>query len=219
MATKNGGPSITGLTVEYSRLQNTAEGKVFNVNWFTNVTIRNNEIIGGEDWHFMNGELDGFLSEDNYYHEVVGSASSHSDGFQIAEFEQTSGTITMRGNWFEKDNDVVSPTDLLFATGSDSSNQTTIVWENNLMYHWGRSTLQCYNSNACHILNNVYAQEFKDTWFPADSGRKAALFQSKNVGTSSYHCNRYEDGTFVPLSRISQPGGLDFVIAGCPSLP
>jgi len=211
---KTSGPAYNNLVVEYSRIENTTDGKVFNVNFFTNVTIRNNEVIGGQDWHFMNSELDGFLSENNYYHTVVGSSGSHSDGYQIGEFNVTSGTLTMRGNYYDVDNESIGKTDLLFSTGSESTNSTTIIWENNFMFPHGARTLRCYDSDACIIRNNVYSQEF-ESWFPAASSRSAAQFQPKNEAASAYECNRYEDGSLIEQQWIN--GSVTHVTTGCPS--
>ena len=216
-------PIINNVKVEYSQINCTTEGKLISVRQATNVTVRNNEGKGCLDFHFMQRELDGFLSENNYYHSVTDSAGGHTDGYQIGSgggrpYPVTTGTLTIRGNYFDKNNSFTSPTDLLFGAGSPSTNQTTVIMENNYFKVWGTYTLRCYDPDSCIIRNNVYAQEFKTGLRGDGNPKRAAQFTDHNAANSTYQCNRYEDGDFIEQQYITNTTPeVTHVTAGCPS--
>jgi hypothetical protein len=197
----------------------------------TNCTIRNNEITGGYDFHYLEGGLDGFLSENNYYHDlnVDPNSGKHADGFQIGEANLTTGQMTIRGNYFDPNN-AISKTALLFSAGSDSYNNTDILWENNFIPIWGAYTLWCSNSASCIMRYNVYRQDFKTKLGNRTSGTGresdgypncAGTFSPANESSSVYRCNRYEDGDFIENQWVCIQGGAKKThdISGCPSYP
>jgi hypothetical protein len=192
-----------------------------------NWTIRNSEITGGYDFHYIEGGLDGFLVENNYYHDLSADPASgvHADGFQISEANHTTGQMTIRGNYFDPNNGI-SKTALLFATGTPSTNNTNILWENNFIPIWGAYTLWCGDSDSCVMRYNVYRQDFKTKLGQRTQGTgqesdgypaRAANFSPANAAASVYRCNRYEDGDFIENQWIG--GGVTHDISGCPSYP
>ncbi len=208
-------PDIDNLVIEYSTIDSNGGGKIFNINNATNVTIRNNEVSGGQDWNFINRSVDGFLSENNYFHTVIGDAGSHVDGYQLGEFGVTTGTLTIRGNYFVVDNAAIGKTDLLNSSGDSISNQSIVVMENNFITPFGYYTLRCHDSEACHIRNNVYAQEFK-TAFSGDPDISRAAIFTDAAPLSTHRCNRYEDGDFMEQQYVI---GVTHDITSCPSYP
>ena len=90
------------------------------------------------------------------------------------------------------------------------------------MAPFGSLTLRCwgYGGGGCIIRNNVYSNVFKTVWDGTYLGAnitRAASFQVEVEATSTYACNRYEDGTFIEQQRIS--GDVTHVTTGCPSYP
>jgi hypothetical protein len=195
-----------------------------------NWTIRNSEITGGYDFHYIEGDLDGFLVENNYYHDLSADPASgvHADGFQISEANHTTGQMTIRGNYFDPHNPVAK-TALLFSTG-DSFNQTDILWESNFIPIWGAYTIWCSESDSCTARYNVYRQDFKTKLGnrTTKTGREsdgypncAYRVSSANAPFTTYRCNRYEDGDFIENQWVCVEGGgtLTHDVSGCPSYP
>jgi pectate lyase len=203
---------INNVTIEYSKLEVTGGGKVVRINHANNVTVRNNEILGGQDFFWMDFGSDWWI-ENNYMHSMTGDSGSHADGFQWGGANR-GGDVYIRGNWVEKGNDETTGNDLVFLTGIQ-----TLHIENNYFTPWGWRTLRCTGiaGASCLIKNNIYAQVFKDTYFPEGSGRDAVLFTSDTAPVSTFECNRYEDGTFITQDRVN--GDVTHVITGCPSYP
>jgi len=234
------GGDASGFTVEYSRIeQRNADGKLFgsfssgpsNMGNHRNWTIKNSELIGGYDWHYIEGDLDGFLVENNYYHDLSADPASgvHADGFQISEANHTTGQMTIRGNYFDPNNSV-GKTALLFSTGNDSINQTHILWESNFIPIWGAYTIWCADSDFCIARYNVYRQDFRTklgnrttrSGGESDSYPNCAyLVELENAPFTTYRCNRYEDGDFIENQWVCVEGGgkLTHDVSGCPSYP
>jgi hypothetical protein len=223
------GQDCSGLTVEYSRLgaldsdvkifrtESVAGGPLQN---YTNMTIRNNEISGGHDWFFADGDIDGLVIENNWMHTTAAAGGRHADGFQIGEFPEfgdTRGTLIFRGNYFEKDTDFEAMNALIFMTGSQAGNNTTVYFESNHVGEWGWSTLWCGDSDACIFRYNVWEQAMK-TALPAPGLPSHAIWfddGGANWGPpSEVTCERYEDGTFLENAYIR---GADNTTTGCPS--
>ena len=111
---------------------------MFNVNNATNVVIRNNEIIGGQDFYFHERRA-GWL----YLRKQLSPYSSRKPGLPMQTairsetFGTTTGTLTMRGNYYDVDNDIIGKTDLLFSSGDPYTNLTTVIMENNFLFPHG----------------------------------------------------------------------------------
>jgi hypothetical protein len=232
-----GGSAATGLTIEYSHVNYQNDGKVFEA-WngsgngdYRTMTIRNNDIEGGHDFFYIEGRFDGLLVENNVMGPLgcADGSDPHADGFQMAEIAPMSGDVIIRGNYFDPVRSC-SKTAILFATGSESTNTTNIVFESNRLTTWGANTLWCEDADSCVIRYNTY-----DAAFEAQVGNRcscgeggdtpccfypnlAADFGEANSSVSTYECNRYEsDGSFIEQQHIG--GGVTHMTSACPSYP
>jgi hypothetical protein len=156
----------------------------------THLKVRNNELVGCEDFFFIGGAVDGLLVERNYMHGSTLSASSHADGFQIGEFALTTGTITIRGNQILADT-AGGRTGIVFAT---NQSQTTVRIENNFLDDWGYYTLRCNATTLCEVYHNVFAQ---------------TAAHPTLIANGDIRCNRYADGSFIAEGTN----------VGCPAYP
>ena len=230
-----GGSTATGFTLEYSHLNYQNDGKViiaYNGSGngdYRNMTVRNNNIEGGHDFFYIEGRFDGFLVENNVMGPLgcADGSDPHADGFQMGELAPISGKMTIRGNYFDPKK-LCTKAAILFSTGSDSTNTTDILFENNRLTTWGANTIWCANSDSCTVRYNVY-----DSVWEAQAGNRCGGgeciggggpaccgYPSRAVnfgsGTSgSYSCNRYEsDGGFIEQHYVS---GVTHSTSGCPS--
>ena len=206
-----------------------------------NFTLRNSAISGGHDYFFVKGQLDGWLIQDNVFEHFydapnpTGQDDNHGDGFQISEGSPnsgiTSGTITMRGNYFEHGWPFATKTALVFSTGDPSINDTDIVFESNRVTTWGFSPLWCADSDSCTFRYNIFSDRFRETVgrrcnnssCSVDGARDAccgwpamAMRFGSNATTADVACNRYEDGDFLEDEWIS-PSSVNHETAGCPT--
>jgi hypothetical protein len=227
----DGGEDASGLTIEYSKLSafdsdvklirsqsNSTGGPVQN---YKNLTVRHSELSGGHDWGFFDGDIDGMLFENNYFHTTAAAGGRHADGFQIGEhpeFGETRGAITFRGNYFDKNTTFEAMNALLFMTGTGSTNKTTVYWESNHVGEWGWQTLWCEDADACLIRYNVW-DDAMQTALPAPGLPSHAIkFDDlgANWSASEVRCERYEDGSFIQNTYIRGP---DNIVTGCPGYP
>jgi hypothetical protein len=192
------------------------DGKLFRINNSTNITVRNNELIGGQDWVWFGKNKDDIYIENNYFHSFTGGAGAHSDGFQGAVTATVPGTIYIRGNYFDPE---IGPgqgmNDLLFLQEID-----VVVMENNFFETFGYYTLRCYGAGpvgVCNIRNNIYSDDFVTALPSGDSPSKAVLYNVNAGGQSEYSCNRYENGDFIEQEWVG--GSVTHVTTGCPSYP
>jgi hypothetical protein len=210
------GDNATDTLIEYSEINCLTDGKVFDIVDAQRAIIRNNEVTGCQDFFFIEGPLDTLLVENNYMHTLIGDSGAHADGFQIGEFTTTTGLITIRGNYFDIDNDQISKTDLLFATGGSRNN---ILIENNFIPRWGWYTLRNGGEySICTIRNNIYSNEFISLLQNQDESPSHAYRHAPDnpAPSGGYSCNRYENGDFIEQEYVS---GDTHITTGCPSYP
>jgi len=198
--------------IEYSRVTCGSMSKLFYVSsGARNARIAHNEGSGCEDLFFLEGDLDGLEIVDNYLHTLVGTPSSHADGFQIGEFGQTTGLVHVRGNYIDPDNATIGKNDIVFGT---NSSEVHLVIEDNFFERWGHYTMRCGGAGtSCTIRDNVYSQEF--------AGIEQYLLLANAAAPAlpaAFCCNRYADGTFVEefFGAIDLVLGADHVITDCP---
>ena len=198
------------ITVEYSRIVCSSSSKTMRIRNSQRGIVRNNELIGCQDFFYIEGVLETLLIEDNYMHSLIGSPEAHADGFQIGQGQTCTGDITIRGNYFDPDNDTIGKTDILFAT---RENEAAVLMENNFFHEWGWYTLRCNGVyTPCTIRNNIYEQGLK-TAFSAE-GRPSAAYRHSNPAPGVFECNRYEDGDFIEQEYVK---GVTHSINSCPN--
>ena len=204
------------LTVEYSQVNCTSSSKVFLVDNFTNLTVRKNETTGCQDLFFVEGAVDGFTAEYNYFRDLNIDAAAHADGFQIGEFTRTTGQMTVRGNFFHPNSDG-GKTDIVFATNESA---VDIVLEDNFFEIWGLRTIRCGNESACTVRHNVYEQAFENIDYPGGVG-KLLFMQVTSSEPAAFECNRLEDGSLVEemAGNLDRVAGATHVTTGCPPFP
>ena len=117
-----------------------------------NITIRNNEIKGGQDFMWMNATV-GLIVENNYVHELFGGEESHGDGFQWSSQSVGGATMIFRGNYFDL-RGTASANDILFVA---SASYNAIYMENNFFAPFGSFTLVlvCQRRLLCHAEQHL----------------------------------------------------------------
>lgn len=208
---------FSNAVVEHSTIECGSNSKVFLVSNFTDLVVRFNDISGCEDFFFVGGDVDGLTVAYNYMHHLNLNSESHADGFQIGEAANTTGDITIRGNWIGPEADG-GKTDTLFATNQCNAN---ILLEDNYFKIWGLRTLRCGGeTTSCTARNSVYEQGFTVLQRPGVTGKLLFYFGTSS-GTHTFECNRLEDGSFPPEteSGVDRVAGADFVTDGCPEYP
>jgi hypothetical protein len=211
--------------LEYSKVQMSTPGKVVRIS-SEDITgfghqIRRNEIIGGEDFMWMN-KNEGLVIEYNYVHDSDGDAASHSDGFQFSNENQATSFILIRGNYFDYFG-TASPNETFWNHGT----YDITVESNFFMPFGGRGIGRCstLGPGRCDIKNNVYSNLFYDALATGDyqgsSIWSAVAFWANAIPNgSTYRCNRYEDGNFMEDEWISSENGtMTHDTTGCPSYP
>jgi hypothetical protein len=177
-----------GLDIHHSRIRSTFDTKLFLLNGITNVTIADNELIGGDDTVFADGNLDGFVFTRNYRHDPLGDETTHLDGFQLGEFEVTTGDFEISYNYFDEIPDGIGVTDLVFATNF-SGMHIDIV--GNYISEHGWYTLRAYNEATFTVEDNTI-----DAGVPW-----AALLESP--GPHHFACNYFTDGSPITAANIA----------------
>ncbi len=204
-----------------------------------NFTLRNSAISGGHDYFFIKGQLDGWLIQDNVFEHFydapnpTGQDDNHGDGFQISEGSPnsgiTSGTITVRGNYFEHGWPYATKTALIFSTGDPSINDTDIVFESNRVTTWGFSPIWCADSDSCTLRYNVFSQRFRDvvgqrcnnSSCTVDGARDACCFYPEKAYRFGprvdvvLECDRHENGDFIE-ERFISPSSVSNETTNCP---
>ena len=202
--------------VEYSKIHNARDGKAISVRDGSNVRLKKNEITGGQDFIYFQGELDDIYVENNYMHSVVGNAEAHVDGISWWD-SSNNGDFYIRGNYFEMNNPDIGVTDALFMTDPTAY----VTFENNYVGVFGFYTLRCQGCGGAFLIqNNIYAQEFKTALPAPGTPTGAMLFDPLDPDLAAiYKCNRYEDGDFVEQRYIQGESPLTHDITGCPTYP
>jgi hypothetical protein len=244
------GESCSNIVVEYSTISGCEQPcKVFRgafdeisggLRKYQNLIWRNNDVQGGHDfWHF-DGDLDGWIVENNYVHDSNAGGSRHVDGFQLGEYPEygvTQGAITVRGNWFThnttKDDYNLDPADkgglnaILFMTGSQANNNTNVIFENNFVGDWGQDQIalwaanRCSDADSCIFRYNVY-DDIWQTQLPAAGAPSHIVWYDDGCSNgncnapSEVRCERYQDGTFVQDAYIRDGTN---ITTGCPAYP
>jgi hypothetical protein len=177
----------SNVTVENSKVNCTSSSKTIKMLDPVNGRIVRNEVQGCQDAFFIDGNVEGLLIEDNYIHSLVGNELAHADGMQIGEAAVTYGTMTVRGNYWWKNNDIIGATDILFAT---DDSQQTVIMENNFFKPWGAYTLRCTDAAYCIARYNVYSLDYLTA--------TNRLYRGPTI--DEYYCNRLENGDFVDVN-------------------
>jgi hypothetical protein len=185
----------SGLNIHHSRINGLIDAKLFLFNNITNVRIADNELLGGDDTVFADGDLDGFVFTRNYRHDPRGDASSHLDGFQLGEFGVTTGDMEISYNYFDEIPDNIGVTDLVFATNFAEVN---IAVTGNYIAQHGWYTLRAYNKARLDVRNNT---------IQAGVNRVALL---DSPGPHYFACNFFDDGSPVTPDDIAGSTGLTF---------
>lgn len=185
----------SGLNIHHSRINGLIDAKIFLFNNITNVRIADNELVGGDDTVFADGNLDGFVFTRNYRHDPLGDASSHLDGFQLGEFGVTTGDMEISYNYFDEIPDNIGVTDLVFATNFAEVN---IAVTGNYIAEHGWYTLRAYNKARLDVRNNT---------IQAGVNRVALL---DSPGPHFFACNFFDDGSPVMPDDIAGSTGLTF---------
>lgn len=181
-----------GLNIHHSQINGLIATKLFLLNNITDVTIADNELVGGDDTVFADGELDGFVFTRNYRRDPLGDSSSHLDGFQLGEFGVTTGDFEISYNYFDEIPDGIGVTDLIFATNFSEMHIDVI---GNYISAHGWYTLRAYNLAELTVVNNTI--EAGVNW--------AALLNSP--GPHHFACNFFTDGTAVVAANIAGGDG------------
>ena len=169
--------------------------KLFLLNGITNVTIADNELVGGDDTVFADGDLDGFVFTRNYRRDPLGDSSSHLDGFQIGEFAVTTGDMEISYNYFDEIPDGIGVTDLIFATNFSEVHIDVI---GNYVSEHGWYTLRAYNTATLNVRNNTIAAGVP--W--------VALLNS--AGPHHFACNFFDDGSPITAANIAGGGNATY---------
>ena len=200
------------FTIEHSRLICGSSSKIFYFeSGAPNARVAFNEASGCQDFFYIQGDLEGVEVINNYMHTLIGSSGAHADGFQIGQASAATGTIHIRGNYFDPNNEEIGKTDLVFAT---NSSQAHVVIEDNFIEPWGHYTLRCGGqTTACTIRNNVFSQSFAGV-----EQRLLLVNASAPSMPADFCCNRYADGGFVEeyFGTTDLILGAEHVTEGCP---
>ncbi|MDJ0952778.1 MAG: S-layer homology domain-containing protein [Acidimicrobiia bacterium] len=183
----------TGLSIHHSQINGLIDTKLFLLNGIRNVTIANNELVGGDDTVFADGDLDGFVFTRNYRRDPLGDSSSHLDGFQLGEFGVTTGDFEISFNYFDEIPDGIGVTDLIFATNYSEMHIDVI---GNYISEHGWYTLRVYNEATMNVLGNTFAETVN--W--------VALFNSP--GPHWFECNKFTDGSDATSDHVAGSGGV-----------
>jgi hypothetical protein len=185
----------SGLSIHHSRINGLIDAKLFLFNNITDVRVADNELMGGDDTVFADGNLDGFVFTRNYRHDPLGDESSHLDGFQLGEFGVTTGDMEISYNYFDEIPDNIGVTDLVFATNFA---EVHIAVVGNYIAKHGWYTLRAYNKATLDVRNNT---------IEAGVNRVALL---DSPGPHFFACNFFDDGLPVTPDDIAGSTGLTF---------
>lgn len=178
------------FVLSQSKVNCSTPSKLFNTLNSPDLSVFGNELVGCGDWFYMNGDIGYTQITNNYIHSVVGPPTFHADGFQIGQSTPTHGDMLVMHNWFDKDNNVIGATDLLFA--ARYSHDVEVNFISNHFEPWGYFTLRCpIDETMCIASHNEYANSFRDF----DLGGVDPL----NVDV--FVCNKYEDGELLASSE------------------
>lgn len=172
-----------------------------------NARVSRSEVVGCEDFFYIQGNLDGVIVENNYLHTLVGTSESHADGFQIGEAMLATGKLVIQGNYFDANNPSIGKTDIIFAT---NYSEVDLVFASNYIEPWGVFTFRCYNKTACTFRNNVFSQAF--------IGDEQNIFYTSSSKPALFACNRYANGELVEefINGRDLVVGTSHVVDDCP---
>jgi hypothetical protein len=190
----------TGLDIHHSQINGLIDTKLFLLNNATDVTIADNELVGGDDTVFADGNLDGFVFTRNYRHDPLGDSSTHLDGFQLGEFATTTGDMEISYNYFDEIPDGIGVTDLIFATNFSEMHIDVV---GNYISQHGWYTLRAYNEATLSVVDNTI--ESGVNW--------VALLNSS--GPHHFACNYFTDGSPVTASDIAGGDGPGVTYGSC----
>ncbi|MDJ0925785.1 MAG: S-layer homology domain-containing protein [Acidimicrobiia bacterium] len=188
----------TGLNIHHSQINGLIDAKLFLFNNITDVRIADNELIGGDDTVFADGNLDGFVFTRNFRHDPLGDESSHLDGFQLGEFGVTTGEMEISYNYFDEIPDNIGVTDLVFATNFA---EVHVDVTGNYIAEHGWYTLRAYNTATLDVRNNT---------IEAGVNRVALL---NSPGPHHFACNFFTDGS--PVTSADVAGGTGVTFGNC----
>ncbi len=189
-----------GLHIHHSQINGLIATKLFLLNGITNVVIADNELIGGDDTVFADGNLDGFIFTRNYRHDPLGDSSSHLDGFQLGEFGVTTGDFEISYNYFDEIPDGIGVTDLIFATNFSEMHIDVV---GNYIAEHGWYTLRAYNEATLNVVDNTIAESVN--W--------VALLNSD--GPHHFACNFFTDGSPITADHIAGGDGPGVTYGEC----
>ena len=190
----------SGLSIHHSQINGLIDTKLFLLNGIRDVTIADNELVGGDDTVFADGDLDGFVFTRNYRRDPLGDSSSHLDGFQLGEFAVTTGDFEISFNYFGEIPDGIGVTDLIFATNHSEMHIDVI---GNYISEHGWYTLRVYNQATLTVVNNTIATSVN--W--------VALFNSD--GPHHFACNHFTDGSPITATHIAGGDGPGVTYGDC----
>ena len=144
--------------------------------------------------------LDGFVFTRNYRHDPLGDSSSHLDGFQLGEFEVTTGDLQISFNYFDEIPDGIGVTDLVFATNFSEMHIDII---GNYIAEHGWYTLRAHNAATFTVTDNTVASGVN--W--------VALLNSP--GPHHFACNFFDDGSPITAQHIAGGDGPGVTYGEC----
>lgn len=185
----------TGLSIHHTQINGLIDSKLFLFNNITGVVVADNELVGGDDTVFADGDLDGFVFTRNYRHDPLGDETSHLDGFQLGEFGVTTGAMEISYNYFDEIPDNIGVTDLIFATNFA---EVDIAVNGNFIAIHGYYTLRAYNTATLTVTGNT---------IQAGVNRVALL---NSPGPHYFACNFFDDGSPVTAADVAGGGSVTY---------
>jgi len=174
------GTTIENVTIDC--LNNPAKG----IHFFqaSNFTVDSTEITRCDDQFFIDGGLGNSAITNSVFHNQMTATKAHTDGMQIGEFEITTGTLTVSGNWWEYNRTGCCANAVLFAT--KHSALTINLHHNYIDGDFGAHTLRCVPNATCNIDYNTL------------NGQPGGRFFQSTQNNGTAHCNRYTTGQLIP---------------------
>ncbi len=216
---------VSDVTIEFSDIQALDTRKIFInlANNIADVTIRNNNIHGGDDWFYLNLEVHNWFIENNWLHDPLGDSLSHFDVLHLGEWsgENNAGTLTVRGNFISEISAGIGQNSILYTPEYAG----TVRLENNRLPRLGHYSIRCHHTVSCLIRHNVLAQALAD---PLGQFGEVVYFviNSSSAATESFRCQRHEDGTLYEEfvddgngNSVDTLLGMQHDTVDCPPIP
>ena len=181
---------VDGLTIENSTVECTANPsesaskQVLVGEDLTNLTVRTTEFTGCSRLFILDGDIDGFVWENNVRHQAGAGfePNGHSVGLHIAYFTTTTGAMAIRGSYFEQNN-TTSYTDQI-SMGFSGHSRVNLTIEDSYFHQNTNYTIRCTANTDCTIRRTVFS----------NAVGTAAQFES---GEARFECNRRPNGNLV----------------------